>query len=327
MLHTGYLYKMGNGPINYDWNKRFLVLDQENKKLSYFLSESDKKARNHIDLEKSSVSQLMPIKGRKYSFCIKEGPKGNREVNLSAENEKEAQTWINLINLCTPDDDLPIWETNKIDASRNTNVQISKTDKAESDPKYSNNTDLFTKLKNKLVAKTRATRKSRKTVHVKQNKKLPRMTNVEKEVRLEKGSVAEFGEITNNFRVQLAVIEKYLMNDDWFKLYKFDKGSRITKHQTEKPFIINKPVKKFYIAAIVIYLLDWLIFDFGFGFISLLIILGILSYLKPIVKITKNNTVYRSSKVVDYSSKIIFEYLKSHYRQEVRFCGGRVFKD
>lgn len=99
MLHTGYLYKMGEGPINYDWNKRFLVLDQDNRKLSYFLSESDKSARGHINLENSSVSQLMPIKGRKYSFCIKEGLKGKREINFSAENEKEAQTWISLINL------------------------------------------------------------------------------------------------------------------------------------------------------------------------------------------------------------------------------------
>lgn len=223
---------------------------------------------------------------------------------------------------------MPIWETNKIDASRNTNVQIVKSDKVELDLKYSDNTDLFKKLQNKLATKSRATRKGRKTEHTKnKNKKLPRMTNVEKEVRLEKGSVAEFGEITNNFRAQLSVVEKYLMNDDWFKLYKFDKGSRITKHQTEKPFIVNKAVKKFYIAAVIIYLLDWIIFDFGFGFISLLIVLGILSYVKPIVKITKNNTVYRSSKVVDYSSKIIFEYLKSHYRQEVRFCGGRIFKD
>jgi len=41
-LHTGYLYKRGDGPINYEWNKRFFVLDFDNKKLSYFMKDTDK---------------------------------------------------------------------------------------------------------------------------------------------------------------------------------------------------------------------------------------------------------------------------------------------
>jgi hypothetical protein len=117
------------------------------------------------------------------------------------------------------------------------------------------------------------------------------------------------------------------MNDDWFKLYTFDRGSRITKYEKEKPIKYSKANQKFYIGVLVIYLLDWLYFDYGFSFITLLITFAMLSYFKPIVKIAKSNTVYRSSKVVDYSAKIIFDYLKSHYRQEVKFCGGRVFKD
>jgi hypothetical protein len=186
MLHTGYLYKMGNGPINYDWNKRFLVLDQENKNLSYFLTESDQKARGHVDLLISSVGQLMPIKGRKYSFCIKEGPKGKREINLSADNERDAHVWINLINLCTPNDDVPKWESHKVETDRYADVQGLKADRASLEKKLPNNTDLFRKLKNKLATKSRLTRKGRKTEHTKNHKKLPRMTNVEKEVRLEK---------------------------------------------------------------------------------------------------------------------------------------------
>ena len=29
MLHSGYLLKLGEGPINYDWNNRFIVLDSK----------------------------------------------------------------------------------------------------------------------------------------------------------------------------------------------------------------------------------------------------------------------------------------------------------
>ena len=66
MLHTGYLLKMGDGPINYDWNKRFLVLDVQNKSLSYFLTESDQSSRGVIDLTKAKISNLMPIKGKRF---------------------------------------------------------------------------------------------------------------------------------------------------------------------------------------------------------------------------------------------------------------------
>lgn len=68
MLKTGYLYKMGNGPINFDWNQRYFVLDKENNKMSYFLKETDKKARGLIELSNAKITNVMPIKGRKYCF-------------------------------------------------------------------------------------------------------------------------------------------------------------------------------------------------------------------------------------------------------------------
>lgn len=29
MLKSGFLYKLGEGPINYDWNLRYVVLDSK----------------------------------------------------------------------------------------------------------------------------------------------------------------------------------------------------------------------------------------------------------------------------------------------------------
>lgn len=52
-----------------------------------------------------------------------------------------------------------------------------------------------------------------------------------------------------------------------------------------------------------------------------------MAFFKPLLKINKNSVVYRSSNVVEYSPKNVFEYLKTHYRQEVKYCGGRIIKD
>lgn len=58
MLHTGYLYKMGDGPIDYNWNQRYFVLDVENRVLTYFKSETDRSARNTIDLSQVKRSMV-----------------------------------------------------------------------------------------------------------------------------------------------------------------------------------------------------------------------------------------------------------------------------
>ena len=42
MLHSGYMLKLGEGPINYDWNSRFFVLDSNFYMLTSNLNFSSK---------------------------------------------------------------------------------------------------------------------------------------------------------------------------------------------------------------------------------------------------------------------------------------------
>ena len=39
MLNTATLLKMGDGPINFDWNPRYFVLDEKQRTLTWFNSE------------------------------------------------------------------------------------------------------------------------------------------------------------------------------------------------------------------------------------------------------------------------------------------------
>lgn len=259
MLHTGYLYKMGDGPINYDWNRRYFVLDRDNKKLSYFLRETDKSARGHIDLSHATVSQMMPIKGRDYSFSIRENPKEKKEYHLSAEHRNDAEVWISIINLCTPKNDVPLWKAKKINIGEHTKIEDPELDRMDTEQKFPNTTDLFRKFKEKMTAPKK---KGRKTEHVKKK----RMTNLAQESPSlpppppPKVSPAAFGSIPDNFRHQLESIEKYLTNDDLFKLYKFDNSSRITVYQKDPPLSFNKKAKLHWIMTTLLFLFtQWLI--------------------------------------------------------------------
>lgn len=56
---TGFLYKKGEGPIDYNWNHRYLVLDGKN--LFYYKYASDKTPRGSIRLEDFILSTIKTI--------------------------------------------------------------------------------------------------------------------------------------------------------------------------------------------------------------------------------------------------------------------------
>lgn len=56
---TGFLYKKGDGPIDFNWNHRYLVLD--GKLLLYYKYASDKAPRGTIRLEDFLLSPLKRI--------------------------------------------------------------------------------------------------------------------------------------------------------------------------------------------------------------------------------------------------------------------------
>lgn len=249
MLHTGYLYKRGNGPINFDWNRRYVVLDSENKKLSYFLRETDAKGRGQIDLTEAIVSGVSEIKGRHNSFTIRPHPKQSTEYIFSAEHTNDAETWVALIDACTPSNDVPSLRLSRPGVGRFTSADQPSLSKIDTEQLFPENTDLFRKLKEKLSRKS----KGRKTQHVVVKKEPLKQAQSEQVViHPPKVSAANFGQIPDSFRRQLETIEKYLTNDDCFKLYKFDNCSRITQFQKEPAFIVNKKNKMAWIGVVVL---------------------------------------------------------------------------
>lgn len=63
---TGFLYKKGDGPIDFNWNQRYLVLDS--KILFYYKYASDKTPRGTLRLEDCTVSNVLKIEVRKFKL-------------------------------------------------------------------------------------------------------------------------------------------------------------------------------------------------------------------------------------------------------------------
>ena len=324
MLHTGYLYKMGSGPINYNWNRRYILIDEVNKKLSYFQRETDKKARGHIDLSQVVISNVMSIKNRDNSFSIRISPSSKIEVCFSAESTQEAENWVKLIS--------QVSKAGKSMLSETVVPEIEEIDglkKKDTDQMFPNQTDLFRMLKNKLDKKGT---KGRKTEVIKRDKVpslegKPLSFNQKVISEPEITTKAVFGDIPLVFRKQLESLEHYLTNDDLFKLHKYDNMSRITTFQKGPAFTIEKKSRIPWIGAFVVFLITFWLFGLFYASALMTMLAIPLTYYKPLVHISQNSIVYRSSNVVEYSDKTVFDYLKKHYREEVKLCGGKIVKD
>ena len=130
--------------------------------------------------------------------------------------------------------------------------------------------------------------------------------------------LANFGDIPDKFKKQLESIEKYLSDDDLFKLHKFENSSRITVFRKERPYSINKKYKKIWMIALAVLFILYLLFSFKIFMILMITILALLSIKKPPLIVNKCHSIYRSSNVVEYSSKLVFDYLLDNYRKEVK---------
>ena len=61
MLKSDTLYKLGAGPIDKSWNRRFFVLEPETKSLSYYKSSDDIRKRGTVKLENVLVSHITSV--------------------------------------------------------------------------------------------------------------------------------------------------------------------------------------------------------------------------------------------------------------------------
>ncbi|KRW98586.1 hypothetical protein PPERSA_09739 [Pseudocohnilembus persalinus] len=87
---TGMVYKKGEGPLDWNWNPRYFVLDCE--KLMYYKNINDIYPRDTLFLEGSTVSDLQEMDEREHVFCI-ELANTERKIYVSCDDKAETQQW------------------------------------------------------------------------------------------------------------------------------------------------------------------------------------------------------------------------------------------
>lgn len=83
---AGLIYKRGDGPFDYNWNERYLVLDCET--LMYFKSHEDKTPRGFIRLLNCEISNIERMDDREYCFSV-ESFNPPKKYYFSCDNEYE----------------------------------------------------------------------------------------------------------------------------------------------------------------------------------------------------------------------------------------------
>lgn len=86
---TGYLYKLGDGPINFNWNMRYCILDHWT--FLYFTEPTERNPRGIFDIREAGISQLYSLRGNDYSFTLQLA--NGRVYHFSHKDGKEAEGW------------------------------------------------------------------------------------------------------------------------------------------------------------------------------------------------------------------------------------------
>ena len=65
---AGPLFKLGEGPFNFGWNRRFAKL--ENESLYYYKSSTEKHHKAVLDIREAGVSQIYDNHGKDWTFTL-----------------------------------------------------------------------------------------------------------------------------------------------------------------------------------------------------------------------------------------------------------------
>lgn len=95
MNKTGKLWKLGEGPINFDWNQRYFVIDDRKQELVYYKHEGNDKSRGCINLVDAMISNITTMKDKDFAFSIHTYPPYGKVYYLSADKLEEAVEWRN----------------------------------------------------------------------------------------------------------------------------------------------------------------------------------------------------------------------------------------
>ncbi len=80
------VYKLGEGPFNYDWNIRYIKIQGSDLYYSPYDNEKDMKV---INIEGSPVSSICKIKDKSFSLCITLPPPLNKSIFLATDTLQE----------------------------------------------------------------------------------------------------------------------------------------------------------------------------------------------------------------------------------------------
>ena len=86
-MKSDVLYKLGSGPIDRSWNKRYFILDQAKWELTYYISSDDLKKRGTINLKNALVSNITMYQERPFSFSLQTSPPDGETYYLSCDSE------------------------------------------------------------------------------------------------------------------------------------------------------------------------------------------------------------------------------------------------
>lgn len=99
---AGLLLKRGDGPLDFDWNERYVVVDSEH--LFYFKTQFDRTPRSYMHLNGAFVSSIQPFaEERDHSFYVESveptsTTKKQKKYYFSGLTLADTEEWRNLLH-------------------------------------------------------------------------------------------------------------------------------------------------------------------------------------------------------------------------------------
>ncbi len=91
--------KRGDGPINFKWGPRYVIVDQKSCQLKWYQSKDNKqfkKANGVVNLKGSSVSELETLHKQPNAFSI-QAIGHDKPLYFSGKTPIESQSWHTII--------------------------------------------------------------------------------------------------------------------------------------------------------------------------------------------------------------------------------------
>lgn len=90
---SGHLLKLGDGPINFNWNPRYITIDLST--LYYYGDSADRNPRGILPLTGSKVTDLYMLKEHPWSFTIE--LRNGKKYHFSHLQKEEAEKWREFV--------------------------------------------------------------------------------------------------------------------------------------------------------------------------------------------------------------------------------------